>query len=163
MGKFLHWTAILAIAVIPLIPKIAFSQSTLASTQLSVLSNSATDSLLCYFQTSNGKVVDLTALCTPQSANITPTSLVSEPTMVVSDLNYDGHLLTASVTNKTGQPTKSITVNYEILDSQGNEIDAGFVQAVTDSPIPLQGVATIREIINQPGATVKITSVDWEY
>lgn len=153
MLKLLRLTVPLAIAL-TFIPLVANSYPAVSNAEIS--------SLLCYFQTIDGRILNLTSLC----GNSNPNSNVKvngEPNIAVTSLNYNGNLLVGQVTNQTGQPVSAVTVNYSVLDSQGKEIDAGWLKTKTASPLAPGESSTLQQVSASPGATVKVTSVDWQY
>jgi hypothetical protein len=120
----------------------------------------AADLPLCYMQTNRGKTLNLSALCN-QSDQVSSVSS-SDFNVVASAVNYDGNQITGQVTNQSDQVAKRITVNYEIQDEQGKEIDAGFVKSDTTPIAPGQSIP-FQATSSHPGAKVQIISVDWDY
>ncbi|KAM3093163.1 FxLYD domain-containing protein [Phormidesmis sp. 146-35] len=141
---------LIAIALLPILTEQAIANPIALSA----------DPPLCYMQTSGGKMLNLSALCSQsdQVSNLRSSSF----NMVASAVNYDGNLITGQVTNQSDQVAKSITVNYEIQDEQGKEIDAGFVKSDTTAIAPGQSIP-FQTTSNHPGAKVQIISIDWDY
>ncbi len=131
----------LAIALLPAVP--AWSQS------------APTDSL-CYMRTASGQVISLDRLC-PVELPKSPT--VAHPKMVVDRVDYDGQQLQGMVTNQTGETVNKVTINYLLVDAQGKELDSGLItQRVALAPgdsLPFAQVSAY------PGATVRISAIDW--
>lgn len=124
--------------------------------------NPEVSSLLCYLQTTDGRIFNLTSLCGKSHPN-SNVKVNREPNIAVSSLSYNGNLLVGQVTNQTGQPVSAVSVNYSVLDTQGKEIDAGWLQTKTASPLAPGESSTLQQVSASPGATVKVTSVDWQY
>lgn len=163
MLKYFCMTMAMAIALVPMSASIALSQTPLAA-RYPVAPSSESDSLPCYMQTSDGTTLDLAALCPKPVSNSASSAqtVQSDLKVTVNRLNYDGHSLSGQMTNQTGESVKSVTVNYEIVDSQGGQVDAGSVQSQASAIPPGASVSFIKDS-NHPGATAQITSVDWEY
>lgn len=133
-----------------------------ATLTLSLVANTrsvtAIDEPLCYMQTPDGRTLNLYYLCRQQSL---PTVPANSKGVQITAVNYDGKLLRGQVTNFTKNPIKSVKVNYEVLDSNGNTIDTGRVD-VQSANIPSGGTASFRENINYPGAKVATTFATWD-
>lgn len=132
-------------------PKVAFA--------LSNISEEAAP--LCYMQSTSGQTLDLTRLCTPKTSQNLAISL-EDPKISITNLSYDGNLLTGEGVNNTGKMVKSVTVSYAVVDSQGQEIDAGLIKAESGN-IPPGGTVSFKDMISYPGAQVRMTSLDWNY
>lgn len=118
----------------------------------------AVDKPVCYMQTADGRTLNLENLCRQQSLPIVSTN---NKRVQITAVNYDGKLLTGQVTNFTKNPIKSVKVNYEVLDSNGNTIDTGYVD-VQSANIPPGGIASFQGNINYPGAKVATTFATWD-
>jgi hypothetical protein len=150
MANVLKLTMTLAIAYVSL---------PLSAEAYPIVSGTAADSLICYFQTSDGKTLDLSSLCRhPDDA----TPVAPDPTVTVDYYGSTGNALLGQVTNKTSQPITSITIDYEVLDNQGKVIDAGLFHNRPDTPIAPGASITVQQPNNHPGATIKVLSVDWQ-
>ncbi len=121
----------------------------------------ATESdFVCYMQTSDHRILDLTNLCQKTKTAIPiKDDLYAE--VAVSELSYDRGSIRGQITNQTGKTVRSATVNYAIVDAQGKELDSGsFNSEHTIAPgasIPFQ-----TGVHSYPNAKVQITSVDWQ-
>jgi hypothetical protein len=93
MLKLFRLTVPLALAL-PFIPLVANSYP--------AVPNSEAGSLLCYLQTTDGRIVNLTSLC--GNGNLSSNVKVNTPNIAVNSLIYNGNLLVGQVTNHTGQP-----------------------------------------------------------
>lgn len=111
-------------------------------------------------QTADGSTLNLNALCAKPTPS--PSTPNANAKVAVSNLSYDGNFLTGTVTNQTGQTVNSATVDYQVLDNQGKEIDSGFIK-VQGLPIPPGGSAPFHKTLAHPGAKVQTISVDWQY
>lgn len=143
MLKFCYLSASLTIAAV-LLPTIAPAQER--------------DTPLCYMQTQTGRLLNLSALCGPASKTSLPPA---KPDVRVSQLEYKGGLLVGQVTNQTGKSVKGVTVNYVIVDAQGNELGAGMAKSLAASIRP-GGSARFQDLSGYPQGQVKVLSVDWE-
>ncbi len=162
MLKFLRLTTALAIALTPLLPKVALSLPQLARERYAAVPNSEESVPVCYMQTLDGGIVNLAALCTKPDTSSSPKVVESNPQIAINNLKQNGNLLTGQLTNETGQAVKSVTVDYEVLDNQGHLIDSGSVKS-QGSPIPPGGSVSFQDKLNSPGAEVRATFVDWKY
>lgn len=124
----------------------------------STRSVAAIDEPLCYIQTPDGRTLNLDNLCRQQSSPLAP---ANSKGVQITAVNYDGKLLRGQVTNFTKNPIKSVKVNYEVVDNNGNIIDAGRVD-VQSANIPPGGIAFFQENINYPGANVATTFATWD-
>jgi len=116
------------------------------------------DEPLCYMQTNDGRTLNLGKLCSQQPIATAPGG---HRGVTITRMNVKGKLLDGLVTNYTGKSVKSVKVNYEVLDSEGNFLDAGFIDA-QPGIIPPGGTASFQKPLNFPGATVQTTYVLWE-
>lgn len=124
----------------------------------STISVVAVDEPLCYMQTSDGRTLNLDNLCRQQSLPIAPANSTG---VQITAVNYDGKLLRGQVTNFTKNPVKSVKVNYEMLDNNGNTIDVGYVN-VQSANISPGGITSFQENINYPGAKLATTFATWD-
>lgn len=116
------------------------------------------DEPLCYMQTNDGRMLNLAKLCREKPI---PDGLTGLRGVTITRVNVKGQFLEGMVTNYTGKPVKAVKVNYEVLDSEGNFIDAGFIDAQPGA-IPPGGSASFQKPISFSGATVQATYVLWE-
>jgi len=124
----------------------------------STISVAALDEPLCYMQTPDGRTLNLDNLCRQQSLPIVP---ANSKGVQITAVNYDGKFIRGQVTNFTKNPIKSVKVNYEVLDNNGNTIDTGRVD-VQSANIPPGGIAFFQGNINYPGANVATTFATWD-
>lgn len=113
----------------------------------------------CFMQSPTGQWVNLDRLCNPTS----PASSTMEEAakMQVRRLSYNGENLQGEVVNQTGHLVKRFTINYTIVDRNGKEINTSFItQQGSFQPGTTLPFTTTRSM---PGASAKITSVEWVY
>lgn len=121
---------------------------------------------ICYMETADGNTIDLGNLCGTQSGSVTPqaacdsdSQTVEVADLLISNVNYDGNLLTGRVTNQSCKTVTSIKVNYQVLDVFGNAIDNGYIEAM---PVMVEpGKVASFEGRVMPGAKVEATYVEW--
>lgn len=162
MLRFLGLTTGLAIALTPLLPKVALSLPQLVRERVAAVPSSEKSFPVCYMQTSDGGILDLAALCTKPDSSSSPKAVESNPQIAINNLKQNGNLLTGQLTNQTGQAVKSVTVNYDVFDNQGHLIDSRAVKS-QGSPIPPGGSVSFQDKINSSGAEIRATFVDWKY
>lgn len=128
--------------------------------------NSQVAPLLCYMETADGNTIDLGNLCGQQSDNSTSQAacssdleIVEAADLPISNVNYDGNLLSGRVTNESCQTVTSIRVNYQVLDELGNAIDNGYLEAVPGVVEPGKVASFEGRVIS--GAKVETTYVEW--
>lgn len=148
--EFLRLTAALAIALMPVLPKSALAYPAVSSPE----------SVFCYMQTSDGRILNLNTLCVNAQGTQKPQTAALNGKVVVGAIDYDGNVLMGQAINQTGRSVKGITINYAVVDKEGKEVDFGSVQAQVPI-IPAGGSAAFRDTNSHPGATVNIVSVDW--
>jgi hypothetical protein len=148
--QFLRLTAALAIALMPVLPKSALAYPAVGSAE----------SVFCYMQTSDGRILNLNALCSSAKGTQKPQTAALNGKVVIGAMNYDGNVLAGQAINQTGRSVKGITINYAVVDRDGKEVDFGSIQAQVPI-IPAGGSAAFLDTNSHPGATVKIVSVDW--
>lgn len=124
----------------------------------STIAIASADELLCYMQTADGRTLNLDKLCRQQSL---PNAPVNSKGVQITAVNYDGKSIRGQVTNLNNKPVKSVKVNYEVLDNNGNIIDAGYVD-VQNANIPPGEAVSFQGNINYPGAKVATTFVTWD-
>ncbi|MBW4522864.1 MAG: FxLYD domain-containing protein [Scytolyngbya sp. HA4215-MV1] len=113
----------------------------------------------CYMQTTDGRILDLTALCThpPVSHSAKPTKNAD---VLLNRMTYDGRLVSGQLTNRTDELVKQATITYQLLDNQGNPVDTGIIKS---QPIAPGGTVSFQQTNLHPGAHVQVLSIDWAY
>jgi hypothetical protein len=164
MLKVWRLTTVFSSVLFPFLPGIGLGYPKFVDVKSQVVAQVQRNSLVCYMQTADGQTVDLTTLCGQQSLpTVSPPRLsaaASETTkMPISDVRYDGNILSGQITNQTGDTVQNVKVNYEVRDRQGNTIDNGFISA-QPSTIPPGGSASFSGMTVK-GATVQPTFVEW--
>jgi hypothetical protein len=79
----------------------------------------------------------------------------------LNNFNYDGNILQGEVINRTGRLVSEVTVNYQLLNIQGQGNEVGFI-TVQPSSISPEGTARFQQQINNPNVRVSITSIRWK-
>lgn len=119
------------------------------------------DEPLCYMTTSEGRIVNLTQLCgssvPPKSPECSRNSVAAN--LAIAKVNYDGNVLTGTVSNQSCKTVKNLKINYTVLDDLGNQIDNGFIVA-QPQVVPPGGTAAFRGVVTG-GVKVQATHVDW--
>ncbi|MEQ8753842.1 MAG: FxLYD domain-containing protein [Coleofasciculus sp. G1-WW12-02] len=117
------------------------------------------DAPVCYMETGDGRILDLSHLCRTQPAAPTSRCISGADGMALSQVNYNGNSLIGQVSNRTCVPVQLVRVNYQVLDNQGNPIDNGFIYA--EPTIVPPGTTASFEGIVVPGVEVNVTHVEW--
>ncbi len=162
--KIWSLTTVISSVVLSFLPGINLGYPQSVQAKSEVIAQLQADELVCYMQSADGRTVNLTALCgQPSTPSFSPPKLsavVSESAKTpLSNVSYSGNLLSGQVTNRTKNTVQDVKVNYEVLDSQGNAIDIGFIYA-EPSTIPPGGTASFSGITVK-GAKVQPTFIDW--
>lgn len=151
-------TSLLIVYLSVLLQGLTFSRPLLADTNNIGGLTQDIDVPVCYMETANGRIFDLSRLCRTQPET-TSKCISGAAGLPVSQVSYDGNALRGQVTNRTCNPIKLVKVNYQVLDTQGNQIDNGFIYA-EPSTIPPGQTASFAETIVS-GAKVNVTHVEW--
>lgn len=139
---------------------------TLIVTFLAILNFSSTTSIsatevdepLCYMQTTDGRTINLGNLC---NQNQPAVAVNSNPEVKITAVNYHGKTIRGQIINLTTKPVQAVKVNYEVVDNNGNTIDAGYID-VQSPNIPPGGTAFFQENTSYPRARVATTFVSWD-
>ncbi|HEY9749202.1 MAG TPA: hypothetical protein V6C63_11020 [Allocoleopsis sp.] len=110
---------------------------------------------LCYMQTSDRGLVDLSHLC-QQTAPPPP----SNPQVVVLGFQRSGDRVVGQVRNDTGKPVRFAIVNYAVAASDTAATEASFTYVTPETLQPGE-TGNFEGTLSQPGA-VTVTSVEWE-
>jgi hypothetical protein len=113
------------------------------------------DMPLCYMQTSNRGLVDLSHLCqqtTPPPA--------SNPQVVVLGFERNGDRVVGQVRNDTGKPVRFAIVNYAVAAADTSATEASFTYVTPETLQPGQ-TGSFTGTLSQAGP-VTVTSVEWE-
>ncbi len=135
-----------------------FNRPQVANASYPVMPSSEVDVPFCYMEMGDGRRVDLRALCRTNTQEIA-NCFSGTAGMPISNVRYDGNLLTGQVTNRTCKTVQSVKVNYQVLDNQGNELDNGYIDT-QPSTLPQGKTASFGGAI-APGAKVNVTHIDW--
>lgn len=145
-----------------------FSLSSLLSLGLilngSVRAEQSQNVPVCFLETSTGQQINLTHLCGQTSPKPAVSSAcsgeVTPAALPLTNVNFNGTLLTGKIKNQSCQTLKYIKVNYEVEDEAGNIIDNGFIYA---QPLTLKPgeTATFQGAVTA-GKVVKPTHLDWQ-
>ena len=154
MCKYFGMTAVLSWALIS--PAIALADETLPEIP-SPRQPSSTP--FCYLQTSDGRIINLEYLCRTTTDKVQNRTEASSGQLRVISYEYQNDSLTGIIVNETEKQLEQIKVNYEVLDEQGNPIDAGFIEA-QPAIVPPGGQAVFGGQV-APGASAQPTSLDW--
>lgn len=130
-----------------------YSQSTTAGGQEVVALNVETP--LCYMQTSDRGLVDLSHLC--QQTTPPPPS---NPQVVVLGFQRSGDRVVGQVRNDTGKPVRFAIVNYAVAASDTAATAASFTYVTPETLQPGE-TGSFEGTLSQPG-NVTVTSVEWE-
>ncbi|MEQ8384136.1 MAG: FxLYD domain-containing protein [Coleofasciculus sp. A1-SPW-01] len=142
-----------------LLPGIIFNRPLLADTPDPEGLIQPFDAPVCYMETGDGRILDLSHLCQTQPEAATSRCISEADGMSVSQVNYNGNSLIGQVTNRTCDPVQLVRVNYQVLDKQGNPIDNGFIDA-EPTIVPPGKTASFKGMV-VPGAEVNVTHVEW--
>ena len=126
---------------------------------------------LCYAKLPSGQVVNLAMLC-QQSPNLSETiapgevefAMTSNTQVSIKEAQYVAGRLSGQVTNNTNKPVRNIKVNYEVLDSEGNVVDGGFIQTGIGTISPGDSTTfngTASEAAMVSGSKVRVTFAEW--
>ena len=149
MVKF--WSLSLALeaaSMLLIVPK-AFSLPLTLASGFSPVPSTEIELPVCYMQTDNGTLVDLSSLCG-----------MSDSKVVISEVSFQNDRLIGRVVNKTDKTVYSTRVNYEILDDDGGVI--GTSSMYTNPPNLSAGESATFETEMWGGRELKTTSVDWD-
>lgn len=141
-----------------LVPGILFSRPLPANSNSPSWVISQGDVPFCYMETPDGQSINLGNLCR-QESEAASTCASGAAGMPIANVRYDSNTLTGQVTNRTCNTVQLVKVNYQVLDSQGNEIDNGFIYT-QPSVIPQGQTASFGAAI-APGSEVSVTHVEW--
>lgn len=130
-----------------------YSQSTTVGGQEVVALNVETP--LCYMQTSDRGLVDLSHLC--QQTTPPPPS---NPQVVVLGFQRSGDRVVGQVRNDTGKPVRFAIVNYAVAASDTAATAASFTYVTPETLQPGE-TGSFEGTLSQPG-NVTVTSVEWE-
>ncbi|MEP0871235.1 hypothetical protein NDA01_15605 [Trichocoleus desertorum AS-A10] len=157
MQKFSYLAIAAGLTLMPLetpaaLPGPSAQLTLLAASQNSVVTDAGTP--LCYMQTTNQGLVDLSHLC-QRSAPTTP----SNPQVVVLGFERSGDRVLGQVRNDTGKPVRFAIVNYAVA-APATDAAASFTYVTPETLQPGQ-TGNFEGTLSQPG-TVTVTSVEWE-
>ena len=110
---------------------------------------------LCYMQTTDRGLVDLSHLC-QKTTPPTP----SNPQVVVLGFQRSGDRVVGQVRNDTGKPVRFAIVNYAVAASDTAATEASFTYVTPETLQPGE-TGNFEGTLSQPG-TVTVTSVEWE-
>ncbi|MBD1862447.1 MULTISPECIES: hypothetical protein [Trichocoleus] len=157
MQKFSYLAIAAGLTLMPLetpaaLPGPSSQLTLLAASQNSMIADAGTP--LCYMQTTNQGLVDLSHLC-QRSAPTTP----SNPQVVVLGFERSGDRVVGQVRNDTGKPVRFAIVNYAVA-APTTDAAASFTYVTPETLQPGQ-TGNFEGTLSQPG-TVTVTSVEWE-
>lgn len=110
---------------------------------------------LCYMQTTDRGLVDLSYLC--QQTTPPPPS---NPQVVVLGFQRSSDRVVGQVRNDTGKPVRFAIVNYAVAASDTSATEASFTYVTPETLQPGQ-TGNFEGTLSQPGS-VTVTSVEWE-
>lgn len=116
------------------------------------------DGLVCYMQTSDGRVVNLGDLCGVKPSLDGANSEGAKKVSLVG-VKSEGNFISGKVTNATGKVVRDVKVNYEVFDSKGNMLDNGVIY--TQPPTISPGGSASFSSTTMNGGKVKATFVEW--
>ena len=104
---------------------------------------------LCFFQTKEGRIVNLERLC----------SSASSPTVIISRLSSDANFVNGQVINRSQKTVYNVKVNYKVLSEDGS-IEEQSIDV--DPPILSPNQMATFETVIPAGGTLNRTSVTWD-
>jgi hypothetical protein len=129
-----------------LMVEVALSRPLISNRRKLAISTSDRDNLVCYMQTVNGVMVNLTNLCG---------KVDRPPQVAISNVIHDGEYTSGQVINQSSQPAYQVRVHYEVLDQNDRVLKSGSISANPSTLKP--GEAALFEIVTADQQKVRAT------
>ncbi|MBD2094063.1 hypothetical protein H6F90_02700 [Trichocoleus sp. FACHB-591] len=144
--KILCLTASFSVASIFSIAEIIFSPPSYGFETYPLVSSQSIDELICYMQITDGRILDLSDLC-------------SKPQVEIGEVFRSNGYISGNIINKTDKTVHDIRVTYEVLNAGGTVIERDSTSTNPQALAP--GESAMFKVITVNSGTVRIASVIW--